>query len=353
MPSIDHHSAKPWARGRGSTVNPENRFERLGVVLDPGEEPTAVATQYFRDASRSILVETDSPDLGIHRTLNPYRGCLHGCCYCYARPNHEQLGLSAGLDFESKIFVKEAAPELLRAELMRPSYQPRSISFSGVTDAYQPIERDLRLTRRCLEVLAEFRHPASVVTKSALVARDADVLGDLARDHAASAMLSITTLDTDLQRRLEPRASTPRARLQAIETLAAAGVPVAVNVAPVIPGLTDHEMPAILRAAADHGARCAGWILVRLPHAVKDLVTSWLATHEPLKTDKVLGQLRQLHGGQLYSATFGTRMRGQGPLADHLAGMFALYCRRHGLSTEFPDLNTAAFRRPGAQLELF
>lgn len=345
----------PHPRGRGAASNPTSRFDRLTHTPDPGEEPLAVATEYFRDASRSILSENDSPDLGgLGRTLNPYKGCSHGCAYCYARPTHEYLGLSAGLDFESKIFVKEDAPALLREELMRPRYAPAPISMSGVTDPYQFIERELRITRKCLEVLAEFRHPVGIITKSALVERDVDLLADLAKDRCASVTLSITTLDQDLQRKLEPRASTPRARLQAIRTLADAGVPVSVNVAPVIPGLTDHEIPAILRAAAEAGARRAGWVLLRLPHGVKDLFTDWLEAHEPLRKEKVLSKLRQLHGGKLYDSEFGNRMRGQGPLSDQIAQMFNLHCRKHGLDGDDPGLSTAAFRRPAqGQLELF
>lgn len=347
------HSPQPWTKGRGASSNPENRFERVAFVPDQGEAPDAVATVYYRDTSRSILTDSDSPDMGRHRGLNPYKGCSHGCVYCYARPTHEYLGLSAGLDFESKIFVKEDAPRLLREELMRPSYKPFPISMCGVTDPYQFIEREKRITRRCLEVLAEFRHPVGVITKSALVERDVDVLSDLARDGCASVALSITTLDDGLQRRLEPRASTPRARLQAVRRLADAGVPVGVNIAPVIPGLTDHEIPALLQAAADHGARTAGWVLVRLPHGVKDLFAAWLEAHEPLKKDKVLGRLRQLHDGKLYDATYGVRRRGEGPLADQIQSVFDIYSRRAGLNREWTSLNTGAFRRPSGQMELF
>ena len=342
-----------YPRGRGAGSNPSSRFDRLAYAPDPGEAPGSVPTEYFRDTSRSILSENNSPDLGIGRTLNAYKGCSHGCAYCYARPTHEYLGLSAGLDFESKIFVKEDAPELLREELMRPKYVPMTIAMSGVTDPYQFIERELRITRRCLEVLAEFRHPVGMITKSALIERDVDPLGDLARDRCASATISITSLDQDLQRKLEPRASTPRARLQAIRTLSEAGVPVSVNVAPVIPGLTDHEIPAILRAAAEAGARRAGWVLVRLPHGVKDLFTDWLEAHEPLRKEKVLSKLRQLHGGKLYDSEYGKRMRGEGPLADQIEQMFNLHCRRNGLNVERKKLNLEAFRRPCGQLELF
>lgn len=342
-------------RGRGAAANPSSRFDRLAYEPDPGQEPAGtVATQVFLDSSKSVIVESDSPDLGIARSLNIYRGCAHGCSYCFARPYHEYLGLGAGLDFETKIFAKRDAPELLRAELSHPRYEPAPVMMSAVTDCYQPVERKLGIARRCLEVLAEFRHPVCVITKSALVERDADLLAQLARDNAAVVVLSITTLDAELQRAMEPQASTPRARLGALRALADAGVPVAVNIAPVVPGLTDHEIPAILEAARDAGATRAAWILVRLPHGVKDIFADWLERHRPLRRDRVLNALRTMHGGKLYDARFGHRMRGEGARAEQIDRLFEIHAKRLGLRGERTPLSVAAFRRANAsQMELF
>jgi DNA repair photolyase len=337
-------------RGRGASTNPPNRFESLYYELDPEatpEESPAPQTHFLRDATRSILVTNDSPDVGFEVSINPYRGCEHACIYCYARPTHEYLGFSAGLDFETKILVKEDAPDLLRRELASPRWQPRVVGVSGVTDPYQPVERRLRLTRRCLEVLAEFRNPVAVITKNHLVTRDADLLGELAAHQAAAVFLSVTTLDGHLARLMEPRAAQPHARLEAVATLARAGIPVGVFVAPVIPGLTDHELPAILQAAAAAGARHAGYVLLRLPHGVADLFATWLGQHFPDKKDRVLGRVRSLHGGRLNDTRFGVRMRGEGILAETIRNLFALGCRKAGLSRQGPPLTTAAFRRPG------
>lgn len=337
-------------KGRGSADNPPNRFIPPHYATDPDcppDDAPAPATRFFRDASRSIIATNDSPDVGFTHSVNPYRGCEHGCSYCYARPFHEYLDLSAGLDFETKIMVKEDAPELLRRELMSKSWKPVHLAFSGVTDCYQPIERKLKLTRRCLEVCAEFRNPVGVITKNALVARDADVLADLARDNAAMAFLSVTTLDADLAGTMEPRASRPAARLAAIEALTKAGVPVGVMVAPVVPGLTDHETPAILKACRDAGAVAAGYVLLRLPHAVAPLFTSWLERHAPLQKEKVLGRLREMHGGRLYDSRWGKRQRGEGEWARIYRTMFEMACKRVGMRERDEKLNTAAFRRPG------
>ncbi|MCI0340928.1 MAG: PA0069 family radical SAM protein [Planctomycetales bacterium] len=275
---------------------------------------------------------------------------------CYARPTHEYLGLSAGLDFETRILVKEDAPALLRAELSSPRWKPRLLAMSGVTDCYQPAERRLRLTRGCLEVLAEFRNPVAIVTKHRLVTRDADLLADLARDRAASVFLSVTTLDPELVGDLEPRASRPANRLAAIRTLSAAGVPVGVLVAPVIPGLTDHEIPGILAAAAEAGARFAGFVMLRLPYAVSDLFVRWLEVHRPDRKDKVLARIREVRGGRLTDPRFGSRMRGEGVFAEQVRDLFHAACRRAGIEGRAPDLSTAAFRRPApreGQLALF
>lgn len=349
----------PTIKGRGAAHDPPNRFERLHVESDPAEsdpddERAPPQTVYLRDASRTIIASNDSPDVGFDKSINPYRGCSHGCIYCYARPTHEWLGYSAGLDFETKILVKDNAPALLRRELAAPKYQPDTLSISGVTDCYQPVERRLGLTRRCLQVLAECRHPVGVVTKNHLVTRDIDVLKELAGYRAAVVMVSVTTLDPDVARRMEPRTSAPTRRLAAVAALAAAGVPVGVMVAPVVPGLTDHEMPAILQAAADAGAMFAGYVPLRLPLGVKDLFADWLARHYPDRRDKVLNRVRELRGGKLNDANFGSRMRGAGVWAEQFKTVFAVAKRRAGLEKPFPGLTTEHFRPPaGPQMSLF
>jgi DNA repair photolyase len=336
-------------RGRGTVANPPNRFERLCYEPDPEvnlEDRPAPATQFFRDASHSIIAYNDSPDIPFSASINPYRGCEHGCCYCYARPYHEYLGLSSGLDFETKIFVKEDAPELLRAELSSRRWQPQQIAVSGVTDAYQPIERQLQLTRRCLQVLAEFRNPVSIVTKNHLVCRDIDLLQELAQYQAAAVFISLTTLDAELQRTMEPRASHPQARLAAIGELTRAGIPTGVMTAPIIPGLNDHELPALLEAAAQAGARYAGFVPLRLPYALTTLFEQWLTQHYPEQKEKVLGRIRELRGGKLNEADFGKRMHGQGCLGDMLHQIFTNTCRRLQINQERLELSVAAFRRP-------
>lgn len=345
----------PW-RGRGSVANPPNRFERLSLAPDEQAGPAEARsprTEFLRDHSRSVIARSDSPDVPFDASLNPYRGCEHGCAYCYARPTHEYLGFSSGLDFETRILVKEDAADLLRQELASPRWKPRPLALSGVTDPYQPVERQLGLTRRCLEVLTECRNPVSIVTKNALVTRDLDLLVELARHAAGSVCLSISTLDPDLATRLEPRASLPAMRLRAIETLAEAGVPVGVLLAPIVPGLTENECFAILREAGRAGATFAGKVVLRLPHAVRELFDEWLKRHVPLRREPVLAGIRELRGGELDQARFGARMRGEGPAAERLARMFAIGCRRAGLSGGGPTLSIQAFRRPaGPQLEL-
>ena len=343
-------------RGRGAAQNPSNRFTHLTRIPDddynPNEDP-APETQFYIDPTRDILAQNASPDIPFDFSLNPYRGCEHGCIYCYARPTHEYLGFSAGLDFETKILVKEDAPELLLQLFHSRNWQPQNVSIGGVTDPYQPIERTLELTRRCLQVFAEFRNPVGVVTKNALVARDADILAESAHHHAAIVYLSITTLNPDLARKMEPRASAPAARLQAIERLRKAGVPVGVLVAPVIPGLTDHEAPAILKASADAGACTAGYVMLRLPYAVKELFADWLNRHFPERGDKVLGRVRDMRGGKLNETRFGKRMRGEGEWAEVFGRLFAITRARAGLANEGPRLSAAAFRVPSKQLTLF
>lgn len=352
-------------RGRGTISSPGNRFEALHVEedsgaweeiaeADPDFEPRSVKTEYLRDDSQSIITANQSPDLGFSHSLNPYRGCEHGCSYCYARPYHEFLGYNAGIDFESRILVKERAPELLERELSRSTWKPASLACSGVTDCYQPIERELQITRGCLEVLADFRNPVGIVTKNALVARDRDVLARLAEHDAAVVVLSITTLDPKLAGILEPRASRPGARLEAIRHLREAGIPVGVSVAPIIPGLNEHEIPAILAAAADHGAEFASGTVLRLPHAVSDIFTGWLERFRPDRKELVLSRIRELRGGKLNDCEFGRRLTGTGPLAEQIQQLLAIGRKRAGLDSPRGGLSTKAFRRriPG-QMELF
>ena len=347
----------PPIPGRGAPINPPNRFEPLILEPDPDcppEERPHPRTQFFFDASESILTRNDSPDVPFTWGLNPYRGCEHGCAYCFARPFHEYLGWSSGLDFESKILVKLRAPALLRHELSSPRWVPESITFSGATDCYQPCERQFRVTRGCLEVCAELRQPIAIITKNALVTRDLDLLASLARDNCAAVYVSVTTLDPDLAGQLEPRASRPAARLRAIRELSAAGVPVGVMVAPVIPGLTDHEMPAILAAAAEAGARRAGYLIMRLPYAVKDVFLAWLDAHAPAKKTRIIDRVREIRGGQLNVSEWGKRQKGEGIFADQIRDLFHATARRAGLNQERVALSTAHFRPPGGrQLDLF
>jgi DNA repair photolyase len=343
-------------RGRGAGNNPPNRFERLQLERDedwnPEEDP-APKTQFLRDLSQTIITYNDSPDIPFNASINSYRGCEHGCSYCYARNTHEYLGFSAGLDFETKIMVKENAPELLRRELSSPKWKPQELAMSGVTDCYQPIERRLQLTRRCLAVLAEFRNPVSIITKNYLVTRDLDYLRELAAHHAVMVHLSINSLDRELARALEPRASLPNQRLAAVEVLANAGVPVGVLVAPVIPALNDHEIPAVLKAAKAAGAGWAGTEILRLPLTVAPIFEQWLERNFPEKKEKVLGRIRAIRGGKLNDPRFGSRMRGEGIFAEQISQMFHAARRKAGLAEEGPELSDAAFRRPaGSQLDL-
>ena len=337
-------------RGRGAATNPGNRFLPLVVERESwtlAEDP-APDTVLLRDDSRSIIATNQSPDVGFEYSVNPYRGCEHGCAYCYARPTHEYLGFSAGLDFETRLLVKHEAPVLLRERLSDPRWSPRPIVFSGVTDAYQPVERRLRITRGCLEVLAEFRNPVSIVTKSHLVTRDADLLGVLAGERAARVFLSVTTLDRELARKLEPRAASPARRLDAIRRLSGAGVETGVMIGPVIPGLTDHELPGIVEAAAAAGAAAASFIVLRLPFGVKELFSEWLQRHCPNRAARVLERVRDVRAGRLNDPRFRSRMRGEGPYAEHIRSMFEVATRRHGLDRKLPPLSTKSFRHPGS-----
>jgi DNA repair photolyase len=341
-------------KGRGAPVNTPNRFEKASVERDESwdEDDPAPLTQFFKDRTRSVIATNDSPDLGFGASINPYRGCEHGCIYCYARPTHEYLGLSAGLDFESKIFVKEKAPELLREALLSPKWKPQMLMMSGVTDCYQPVERRLQLTRRCLQVLAEFRNPVGVITKNQLVTRDIDVLSELASVQAAHVTLSVTSLRQELAQHLEPRTSMPKARVDAIRALASAGISVGVNIAPVIPGLNDHEIPAILSACREAGALSAGYVLLRLPYAVSPLFQKWLEVHAPESKEKVLHRIREVRGGKLYDSRFKIRQKGEGVYAEQIKNLFTISRRKVGYPTSTPELSTAAFRRPqGPQIE--
>jgi len=347
--------------GRGASWSPANRFEKLHVdltdinVVDVGpeeEENPRRPTQYFCDNTKSIVARNQSPDVGFETSINPYRGCEHGCIYCFARPTHEYLGFSAGLDFESRIMVKSDAPRLLETELSSPKWKPQLLMMSGVTDCYQPIERKLRITRRCLEVIAKFRNPVGILTKNRLVTRDIDILSELARHHAVVVNLSVTSLDPKLQRILEPRTSAPAARLDAVEQLRAAKIPVGVMVAPVIPAINDHEIPAIVAACAKAGAQFAGHVLLRLPWAVAPLFERWLDEHFPERKAKVLERVRATRGGdKLYDSRWRKRQTGEGIFAEQIATMFDVSCRRAGFG-ERPKLSTAAFRRPNEQLKL-
>jgi len=316
---------------------------------DPENDP-APTTQFLRDRSQTIITYNQSPDIAFKAGINPYRGCEHGCSYCYARITHEFLGFSAGLDFETKIMVKEDAPNLLRKELAAKKWQPQLLAMSGVTDCYQPVERRLKLTRRCLEVLAEFRNPVCIITKNHLVTRDLDLLQELARHQVVEVHLSINSLDANLARRLEPRASSPRHRLAAIAALAQAGVPVGVL---IIPGLNDHEVAAVVEAAGKAGAKWAGMEILRLPLTVAPVFQDWLERQEPGKQTKVLERIRSIRGGKLNDPRFGERMRGQGIFAEQIRRLFEVSRRKAGLDGDGPPLSAAAFRRPpGNQLEL-
>lgn len=341
---------------RGSSINTPNRFIPLEYVRDddcPPDEAPLPRTQFLVDHSRSIVASNDSPDLGFTHSVNPYRGCEHGCAYCYARPYHEYLGFSAGLDFETRIMVKRDAPDLLRREFLSKRWKPTTLSFSGITDSYQPIERSLRITRGCLEVCREFRNPLGIVTKNALVCRDIDILADLAAINGAVVFLSITSLDNDLCAMMEPRTTRPGGRLSAITKLRDAGIPVGVMAAPMIPGINDHEMVSILAAARDAGAQFGHYTLVRLPMAVGDVFADWLARHFPDRKEKVLSRIRAAHDGKLNDSRFGQRMIGDGEPAAALRSLFRVTKRRLGFDVNRPKLSTDHFRRPGETQSLF
>ena len=349
--------AQPFpVHGRGAAGNPKNRFESIETVLEPqdNDDVSAPHTEFFPDRSKSLIAYNDSPDVGFDASINPYRGCEHGCVYCYARPSHEYLGFSSGLDFETKIMVKEDAPELLRKELSSRSWKPQLVALSGNTDCYQPIEKKKQLTRRCLEVLRDFRNPVVIITKNFLVTRDADILAELARHDCIGVTISVTTLDHKLSSLLEPRASRPARRLAAIRILAEAGVPVGYLQAPMIPGLTDAEALAIATAAAKAGASFSGYVALRLPFAVKSLFEDWLERNYPEKKKKILSRVREIRGGKLNDPHFQSRMRGQGIYAEQMAELFQLARKKSGITERWPKLTTEHFRPPARdQLSLF
>jgi DNA repair photolyase len=359
-------SLEPQPRyiGRGSNLAPPNRFESMRQEADweqlTDDELSAderrVPTVFLPDNAATLIRENDSPDVGFRFSINPYRGCEHGCAYCYARPTHETLGMNAGIDFETKILVKHDAVSLLRRELNDRRWRCEPITISGVTDCYQPAERRFKLTRGILEVLLEARQPACVITKNALVLRDLDLVGPMAAQNLLSVGMSITTLDAELARRLEPRTATPAARLRAVRELSAAGVPVRAMVAPLIPGLNDCEIPAILEAAKEAGARGANFVMLRLPFAVAPIFIAWLQEHLPLAAERVESLIRQMRGGRPYKSEFGTRMRGRGSYAEGIQKTFKLFAHKLGLDQPWPELDASHFRPPrrdGGQLPLF
>jgi DNA repair photolyase len=351
-------------KGRGALSNREGRFARresvpdgdaLDAALLADDAPAPPRTEVHVDAARTIIARNDSPDVGFEQSINPYRGCEHGCIYCYARPSHSYLDLSPGRDFETQIFYKPNAVELLRAELAAPRYEVKPIHIGGNTDPYQPLERKLRATRGILEVLLELKHPLTIITKGGLILRDLDLLEKLAADNLVAVMVSVTTLDDELKRKLEPRTAGPKQRLNVIRELTKSGVPAGVMAAPIIPTLNDHELERILEQAADAGARTAGFVLLRLPHELKELFEEWLREHYPDRAEHVLSLIRQMHGGALYDSSFHGRQRGAGPFAALLRARFERARRAFRLDRE-TVLNTAAFRRPpppGGQLDLW
>ena len=356
---------RPIAKGRGSQINPPNRFggphheidfEYLEHDTEYLESLQKPATEYIPDRSKSIVAENDSPDVGFRYSINPYRGCSHGCSYCYARQTHEYLGFNAGLDFETKIMVKEDAPELFREFLARKNWVPEPIALSGVTDCYQPAERQFKLTRRCLGVAAEFQQPMIIITKNALVLRDLDLLRDLASQNLIHVILSVTTLNAELARSMEPRTSTPVARLRAMSVLADAGIPVRVLMAPIIPGLNESEIPTVLAASKDAGATGAGYVLLRLPLTVGPVFWEWLERTYPNRFQRVRRRIQAVRGGKFNDSQFGTRMSGTGEISKRISDLFCLFRKRHGLDGNLPLLDCSRFRSPqpkAGQLYLF
>lgn len=349
----DDQIAEPQHNGRGALSNASSRYDdekriRTNDGWDIEDELPPLRTTLTKDATRTIIARNSSPDVPFDRSINPYRGCEHGCIYCFARPTHAYLGLSPGLDFETRILFKPEAAALLTAELASPKYRCDVVAMGTNTDPYQPVERDLKITRQILRVLSDFNNPVGIVTKNHLITRDIDILGDMAKRNLAEVFLSVTTLDRDLARTMEPRASAPHRRLDAIRELAAAGIPVGVMTAPMIPGLNDHEMESILDAAAAAGATRAGYTALRLPLEIKELFEEWLRANRPDRADRVLSLIRQIRGGELYKAEFGSRMRGEGPIAQLLGKRFAAAVKRLELNRVRYRLDTMRFAVPAA-----
>ena len=352
----------PSLRGRGSRSNASGRYEsQAREAFDDGwtledPSPAQFKTTVTPERARTIITKNDSPDVGFSRSINPYRGCEHGCIYCYARPAHAYMGLSPGLDFESKLFFKPEAAKLLEAELSKKSYRPEIIHIGGNTDPYQPVERTLRVTRGVLEVLARFDHPCSIITKSALIQRDIDVLAPMAAKRLVRVAISVTSLDRRLARSMEPRAATPERRIATIKALTGSGIPVTVMFAPAIPGLNDHEMEAVLKRAEEAGASGAGYVALRLPLEVATLFREWLASDHPDRASRVMSLVRQMRGGKDYDADWGRRMKGQGPVADLMAQRFRAARKRYGLEAPYDGMDLTAFKvpaKPGGQGDLF
>lgn len=350
-----------YLKGRGALSNPPNRFAATRVAdmedgWSPQEVPDSIATHVRPERARTIITTNRSPDIPFEQSINPYRGCEHGCPYCYARPSHAYMDLSPGLDFETHLFYKADAAQLLRAELGRRNYVCKPITVGANTDPYQPLEKRLKVTRSILEVLRDTRHPVTIITKGSLIVRDLDLLAELARDGLVNVFMTVTTLDNDTKRLLEPRAAAPAARLKIIRQLTGCGVNVGVLVAPVIPAITEHELEQVLAAAAEAGARRAGYVILRLPHELKILFREWLETHYPARAAHVMSIIQSMRGGQDNDPRFGSRMRGMGPFAQLLRQRFDLACARHGLSRgAAPPLPTALFRAPvgnSGQLQL-
>jgi len=350
-------------KGRAAQINPKNRFEKLHIENLPDEEilfdegfpsDQKIKTVFYKDDSKSVIAKNDSYDVGFGYSFNPYRGCEHGCIYCYARPTHEYLGFSSGIDFETKIMVKEDAPSLLEKEFRKKSYKPDLIMFSGNTDCYQPIERKLKLTREALKVCLKYKNPVCIITKNSLIQRDIDVLKELAGLKLVTVTLSITTLDKNLAHKMEPRTSSPDMRLKTIEVMAKNNIPVGVNIAPIIPGLNDKEIPDILKESAKLGAAHAGKVMLRLPYSVKELFIEWLDREFPEKSKKIINSIKGVRGGKLNSSEWGKRFRGEGELAEAIHKLFYLSCKKYGLNSERDYISAEHFvKSPPEQIEMF
>ncbi len=344
-------------KGRGAAENPPNRFEKTEYIplFEEKHNPPKIKTSFYKDDSKTIITYNQSPDLHFGASINPYRGCEHGCTYCYARPTHEYLGFSCGIDFETKIFVKENAPKLLKKELLSPKWKPQPIAMSGITDCYQPAERYYRITRKCLEVLCDFKNPVGIVTKNSLVTRDIDLLQELSTYNAAMVAISITTLDPKLCLNMEPRTSQPHMRLKTIEKLASSGIPTMILIAPVIPGLNDHEIPEIIKRASQSGALAANYSILRLPIFVKEVFLNWLERCYPEKKNKIINRIKALRKGTLNSNKFYERLCGDGIYAEHIKNIFDISCKRFGIKKRNISLSVKHFTRihDEKQLKIF